>query len=180
MLLLAGEGENADGPGQDVEGGVEHGGVNCCFRRVREKGADHRHAEEPHIAHDSRNGKHPLAELLPSLFTQQKQDQEHERRFPDQGEEQEKSHLRKKLRRGIQVGQGVHIQTESADVQQDDADAAQVIRFDFFDLAHEKTGQQVQEHQQHVAERYGETDHGHSPHIKHYNIGIFVRTERKP
>ena len=70
----------------------------------------------------------------------------------------------KKLRRGIQVGQGVHIQTESADVQQDDADAAQVIRFDFFDLAHEKTGQQVQEHQQHVAEGYAERGHGNSPH----------------
>ena len=176
MLLLTGQGEDTDGPGDDIQRGVEHGRVYRGFRRVGEKSPDNRHAEKADIAHDGGDGQHAQAEFLSSVLSDHQQDQQHEQGFPGQGEKQEQAHLPEQFGRRVQIGQRVYIQGKSADIQQDDTDAAEMVRPDLPCFAQKKAGQQIQQHEQHVAEGDGKTDHGNSPHSRHYIIACFVRT----
>ena len=102
---LIANGSNARGGARYYRLG-EIGEIDGCSR---EKGAHHRHSEKTHVAHDGRDGQHPHAEYLPFILSQQKQDQEHQGCFTDQGDQQEQAHFREQLRGRFQAVQGVHI-----------------------------------------------------------------------
>ena len=81
--------------------------------------------------------------------------------FKIDAQQEKQAHLGIQLRGGLQPGQCVQEHAGAADIQQDHADAAQVIRLDLSPPAQQEARQQEKQGKKDVAECDGKTDHGH-------------------